>query len=169
MQISRKTLKFYAILTLIWLILIRFIFYPSYNLYKKNKEQLNRNIKNYETMLIIHKEKLARNVNKESIENLLFNGDPTFIQAIMFGLIKDLSQQQGLQLMSYEVMEPVIKENLMEVPLLVQLEGNPSQVLNFLYKIRGYPKLIEVKSFEARETERNYQFTLVLVSYGLYK
>lgn len=167
MQISREKLKKILLYVLIILLVIRFFFVPLYREYKEKKETLLRKVKAYENTLILQSKNPV--VSDDLINRVYYKEEISLIQTLLVSYIEDFCKKNNIMLANFDLIEPSKYGQVTEINIALKLEGKPSQIIKFLDDIKRYPKILDVKNFEALETEHRYTFTIVLSTYRIEK
>lgn len=89
------------------------------------------------------KEALARTENQ-----FLSGSNPAVAAADLQEILKNLTQDHGIQLTSTKVMQPRDAGFYLEVPVQVQLSGGVNQLLTFLYHLEHHKKLLFIPELE---------------------
>lgn len=165
MQISREKLRKLLLYLLIILLVIRFFFVPLHREHKEKEETLMRTVKNYENALII---KSKSTIVSEDITNRVYSKEEiSLIQTLLLSYIEDFCKKNNITIANFDLIEPSKYGQVTEINIALKLEGKPSQIIKFLDDIKRYPKILDVKNFEALETEHRYTFTIVLSTYRI--
>lgn len=167
MQISRELTKKILLHLLALLILTRLLFYPMYNNYKEKKESLNTKLKNYRTAMILSQSAISPSSNY--LIRKVFNktDNVTYIQTLLLSFIQELCQTNNITMLHFEFNEPSIYDKVSEITISIKLEGQPSNMVNFLKNLETYHKIIDIKSFELLEVQSKYSSTIVLTTYRI--
>lgn len=137
-------------------------------------------LRQYQTLLANReaiKERLAaaRKVLSQAEGQLLSGTSPAVAAADLQELIKKLTQEQGIQVVSIKVLPQREQGTYLEIPLGLQLAGRIDQFLGLLHQLEYNPKLLLVTEVEVmapqRETKtgESPQLRINLVVSGLMK
>lgn len=167
MQLLNENLKKIALYLIFILIIVKFVFIPLYEQNNEKKQTLAKKIKNYELTLIL-KESSSKDVSDQLINRIYSSEESTaLIQSSLLSFIEDYCKKNNITLLNYDIPDPLAEDKLTKINLVIQLEGKPSQIINFLETLRKYPKIIDISSFDATENQNKYEFTLVLSTYKI--
>lgn len=164
MQISREKIRKIAIYLLLILIVLRFLFVPQYREYSEKKELLSKKSKDYETALILSRDKILPS-NHDLINKVFSTEEISYVQSLLLSYSEKLCSKHNLVLTHYDLLESSSEGTVREVNVSLNLEGKPSQILSFLSDLKRYPKFLDIKTFEASESQNRYLFKIVITTY----
>lgn len=167
MQISKEKLKKVLLHILVILLIIRLFFTPLYKEYKEKKEKFLKKVREYETTLVLKNKNTL--ISDDIINKVYSKEEISLIQTLLLGYVEDICKKNNIILSNFELVEPSTDGKVTEINIVLKLEGRPSQIIKFLNDIKKYPKILDVKNFEALETEQRYVFTVVLSTYRVEK
>ena len=67
-----------------------------------------------------------------------------------------------MNVLDFEVLEPVTGKNISEVPVLVRLEGKPMDCIDILKAVEQGDKVLKVKSVEINSAGQNLRLFLTM-------
>ncbi|MCM8819504.1 MAG: type 4a pilus biogenesis protein PilO [Candidatus Omnitrophica bacterium] len=166
MQVSRDELKKIALHLLLILIVVKLIFLPLNKMQKEKKELLAKKIKEYELTSL-----LSINAKDTSLRDGFFYKEetPNQVQITIYKYIEKYCRENGLRIINYDLPETAFTDALAEIPIILRIEGQMEQLLELLKRIKNYPKILDIQSFELTKTGNAYTCALVLVAYKLEK
>ncbi len=91
------------------------------------------------------------------------------IQSALLSNIKSISQKNNISLVGYNLQDPIIHNQISEIPLIITLEGEPNKFIELLKALQKYPKLIDIKNLEIHPSENKYTLTITLTTYKIEK
>jgi hypothetical protein len=168
MQIDRLKLKIYAIHIIVILVIIKFLFLPTYKNLQEKKDLLRKKIKNYESTIVLYKtEKIYQDYF--TILDKLYRKEENYryIQIRFIKYLENYCNINGLILLNYDLPEPIAYGKITEIDVFAKMEGNPNSLANFIKELRKTPKLVDIKSLEISETEGG-RYILTII-FSLYK
>ncbi|MEM5821434.1 MAG: type 4a pilus biogenesis protein PilO [Candidatus Aenigmatarchaeota archaeon] len=91
----------------------------------------------------------------------------TYIQTLLLSFIQELCQINNITMLHFEFNEPSVYDKVSEITISIKLEGQPSNIVNFLKNLETYHKIIDIKSFELLADQSMYSSTIVLTTYRI--
>ncbi|MEN2985925.1 MAG: hypothetical protein ABDH16_04640 [Thermodesulfovibrionaceae bacterium] len=127
-----------------------------------------KKIKNYETATTLYK--VSKPDSSNNLSSKVYTIEDTrYIQTLILNYVEDYCKKNNIVLLNYDIPEPSLESKISEINIVLKLEGKPSQIVGFLKDMKKYPKIVDIKSFEAIDMGNKYDFTVVLATYKVEK
>ena len=126
-----------------------------YNSYKIQYQLLERQRGERGGKIVVDKEVISRHLYDKGVR-------VSHIQADVLENFIKLADKKGVNILDFEVLEPVAGKNVSEVPVLVRLEGKPLECMDILKAVEQGDKVLRVKSVEINRAGQDLRLFLTM-------
>lgn len=137
-----KTLRVFLILTILGLAFIKFVILPYESKIKEKKEVyaelVNAYIQKKEVYEKMKKLQLQKPEETPKEESFIFpkNSDPQEIQLLFSKELKEIAENQKLELLNFELPEPSSGKTITEIPVIIRVKGKPKDIISYLEELQ---------------------------------
>ena len=165
----QKELRMIGIYIVVILALARLLVYPLHQAVAEKKLLLAERYNSYKMQYqLLERQRGERGgkmvVDKEVISRYLYDKGErvSHIQADVLENFIKMADKKGVNVLDFEVLEPVTGKNISEVPVLVRLEGKPMDCIDILKAVEQGDKVLKVKSVEINSAGQNLRLFLTM-------
>lgn len=172
-SIDIKKMGLYLILLLA---LLRFLIYPLHDSLQEKRVLLDEWYENYRLKSRVFEKLKEGQTEKAAIERSTLLShfydqgvSSSYIQVEVLGQIQKLAEKNGLTLLNFEMLEPVVGKGVSEIPILIRLKGPPGPLIEILKAIEQGEKVLGIRSLEISRADPDLNFFLTLSSFRMEK
>jgi Tfp pilus assembly protein PilO len=161
---------------IIILALIRFLVYPLHSMLQEKKALLEERYESYRLKYQVFEKQRKEQANEERVKKSdlsppLFGKEVSYsnIQVEVLSFVQNIAERNGLTLVNFEMMEPLLGREISEIPVLIRLRGEAKPFIEILKTIEKSEKLLSIRSLEVTRGEPGMNFSLTLSSFRLEK
>jgi len=172
--LKKINIRVIGIYLIILLSLIRFLIYPLHESLQEKRVLLDERKEAYRLKLqVLEKQmksqKEERVVDKKDLLPYLYDqGIPSsYIQSDLLEKVTKVAENKGLTILSFEMLEPVVRKNLSEIFMLIRMRGTPKSFIETLEFIEKSERMLSIRSMEIIRGTTDHQFSLTLSAFRL--
>ncbi len=165
----QKELRTIGIYVLVILALARLLVYPLHQAVAEKKLLLDERYNSYKMQYQLLERQRGEQggkmvVDKDVISRYLYDKRErvSHIQADVLENFIKMADKKGVNILDFEVLEPVAGKNVSEVPVLVRLEGKPLECIDILKAVEQWDKALKVKSVEINRAGQGLRLFLTM-------
>jgi len=165
-----------GIYVIIILALIRFLVYPLNAALQGEKTLLGEWYESYRLKSRVFEQQKEDQGEKGIIErsallpHIYDKGIPhSNMQVDVLEQTKKLIEKNGLTVLNFEILEPIVGKGISEVPILIRLRGQPGPFIEILKAIEKGERALSIRSMEITRSGPDLNFSLTISSFRLEK
>ena len=172
-----KKMKILGVYLIIILVILKFVLSPLKASIEDKKNLLDQYLDAYKTKsMLAQRKRLAGKTNSENeskrSEKLLASLYPketnmSVIQAKTINTIIKGAEDNGLNVINFQLLDTVASGNLSEITALIRLEGMPGAMVNLLKDISRMEMLTNIKDFRIDKRTDKFALALTLATYRI--
>lgn len=165
-----------GIYIIIILALLRFLIYPLhasllekkvllgewYESYRLKSRVFEKQRENQGEKGIIERSALLPDINDKGIPY-------SNMQVEVLERLQKLAEKNGLTILNFEILEPIVGKGISEVPILIRLRGQPGPFIEILKAIEKSERALSFRSMEITRSDPELNFSLTISSFRLEK
>lgn len=169
-------IKKIGIYLIIILALLRFLIYPLHASLQEKKVLLGERHESYRLKSRVFEKQREDQGEKGAVERSallphLYDRGVSYsnIQVEVLGQAQKLAEKNGLAILNFEILEPIVGKGISEPPILIRLKGQPGPFIEILKAIEKGEKALSVRSMEITRSDPDLNFSLTISSFRLEK
>ena len=169
-------IKKIGIYLIIILALLRFLIYPLHASLQEKKVLLGEWYESYRLKSRVFEKQREDQGEKGIIERSallphLYDKGVSYsnIQVEVLEQLKKLAEKNGLTILNFEILEPIVGKGISELTILIRLKGQPGPFIEILKAIEKGEKALSVRSMEISRSDPDLNFSLTISSFRLEK
>ena len=170
---NMKTIGFYLVIVLA---LVRFLIYPLQGSVKEKKVLLGELSERYRLKVLVSQRQEEaptekKIVDKSAVFPHLFDKGikATQIQSDVLEQFIKMAEKNGLKVMNFEIMDPIIGKGLTELLVKIRLQGQPWSLLETIKAGEKEEKVLNLKSIEINRLGADLSYFLTYSVFRLEK
>lgn len=169
-------IKKIGIYLIIILALLRFLIYPLHASLQEKKVLLGEWFESYRLKSRVFEKQREDQGEKSAVErsalfpHLYDKGIPySDMQVEVLEQLQKLAEKNGLNILNFEILEPIVGKGISEVPILIRLRGQPGPFIEILKAIEKSERALSFRSMEISRSDPDLNFSLTISSFRLEK
>ncbi|MDL1957483.1 MAG: type 4a pilus biogenesis protein PilO [Candidatus Desulfofervidus auxilii] len=163
-----KELRKLGIYFIIILFILNFFIVPL----KRSIDDKKIIFKNWQEIYSQHIKNIKKTEkNSYQVLQYLFDKNMTIfeIQENILKCISQLTYEKDLEMLNFELLEPIRKNSITEIPIFIRFRGKPQKFIELLKFIENQKKLFIIKNLEITKRDKNLYFYITFSAFRLEK